>query len=333
MLQSFFQEATSGPRPPSFVLIQDPPVARGLTPLVNGYRCFTPPPQTGRPRVATYVLSSIDKFFRVFAATMTRNDVLEIMVVADNPLFSSAIRSFRLVNIYGLPRGSSLPGTPLTPDDIFSPSPLPTFVAGDFNLLHPASDPDRIMSDKDFRESEPFFNLAAERGFSLLNTPGEYTRFPFNTETRPSVLDLAFASAGLVPFVSSWSTPFCSTGSDHVPTLVSFNPSQEGPARPVLDWSRTDWTAAEESLRSLVIDPPPHLATSATLDQWFDTHAARLRGVIGKFTPQKTMSPRSKPWWTSLLSHLRKLFHSKARAHRKRPTTSSASEARTAKKG
>ena len=331
VLQSIFQEATLGRRAPSFVLIQDPPVTRGLTPLINGYRCFTPPPQTGKPRVATYVLSSIDKFFCVFSATMTRSDVLEVMVAADNPLFSTAIRSFRLVNVYRHPRGSSLPGAPLTPDNIFSPSPVATLVAGDFNLHHPSSDPSRTISDRDFCESEPFFSLAAERGFSLLNTPGVYTRFPFNLETRPAVLDLAFASSGLMPFISSWSTPFSSTGSDHVPTLVSFCPNRDGPAQPVLDWSRTDWTEAKESLEALKRAPPPHLATSATLDPWFDTHATRLRGVLGRFTPQKTLSPRSKPWWTSLLCQLRRLFHSKARAHRKRPTTTTASEARSAK--
>ena len=125
--------------------------------------------------------------------------MLEVVVVADNPLFFSAIKSFRLVNTYRLPRGSSLPGTPLTPDSIFSPSPLLTFVAGDFNLHHPASDPTRTLSDKEFPKSEPFFNLAAERGFSLLYMPGVYTRFPFNLETRPAVLDLAFTSAGLMP--------------------------------------------------------------------------------------------------------------------------------------
>ena len=331
VLQLFFQEASSSRRPPSFVLIQDPPLARGLTPLINGYRCFTPSPQTGKPRVATYVLSSVNRFFRVFPVTAARNDTLEVVVVVDNPLFFSAIKSFRLLNTYRLPRGSSLPGMPLMPDDVFSSSPLPTFVAGDFNLHHPASDPTRTLSDKEFRELEPFFNLVAERGISLLNTPGIYTRFPFNLETWPAVLDLAFACAGLMPYISSWSTPYRSTGSDHVPILVSFDPHRNAPTRTVPDWSRTDWDGARESFESLRINPPPHLGTSATLDWWFDTHAVRLKGIIGEFTPQKTLSPRSKPWWTSLLSHLRQTFHAKTRAHRKRPSAAVALEARTAK--
>ena len=258
---------------------------RGMTPIINGYRGFTPLPQTGRSRVATYVLSSINRLFRVFPTTSARNDMLEVVVVSDNPLFSSAIKSFCLVNIYRLPRGSSLPGTPLTPDNVFSPSSLPKFVAGDLNLHHPTSDPTRTLSDREFRESEPFFSLAAERGFSLLNTPGVYTRFPFNLETRPAVLYLAFASAGLLPYVSSWSTPYSSTGSDHVPILVTFNPNRDEPTRPVPDWSPTDWAGAEENLKCRRITPPPSLATSATLDQWFHTHAARIRGVIGEFTP------------------------------------------------
>ena len=269
--------------------------------------------------------------FRVFASTAARSDAREISVVADNPLFTSAFTSFRLLNIYRLPRGSSLPGAPLTPDDIFSPSPLPTFIAGDFNLHHPTSDLTRTLSDRDFGESEPFFCLASERGFTLINKPRVYIHFSFNSETRPAMLDLAFASAGLTPFVNGWSTPYGSTGSDHVPILVSFSPCRDELSLPVPNWSRTDGDAAKESRESLRINPRPRLATSATLDQWFNTHASRLRGIIREFTPQKTLSLRSKPWWTSLLSHLRKLYHSKTRSHRKHPSAASASEARTAK--
>ena len=152
------------------------------------------------------------------------------------------------------------------------------------------------VSDKEFWQSDPFFALAVERGFSLLNIPGVYTWFPFNLETHPAVLDLAFASAGLMPHVKSWSTPYRSMGSDHVPTLVTFSSHQDNPAHPVPDWSRTDSTRAKGSLESLSISPPPPLATSATLDHWFNTHATRLKGILAEFTPLKTLSPRSKPW-------------------------------------
>ena len=101
--------------------------------------------------------------------------------------------------------------------------------------------------------------------------------------------------------------------------------------QPILDWSRTDWGKARRGLKSLDITPSTQCVTFVVLEQWFDSHATRLRGVLAEHTPRKFLSPSSKPWWSVSLSHLRKVFHSKARAHRKRPTPTLASEARSAK--
>ena len=82
--------------------------------------------------------------------------------------------------------------------------------------------------------------MANQRGYALLNTPGIYTGFPLGGVGRPAVLDLAFASDSLAPFLTRWDTPYESTESDHVPILISFaTPALLGP-RPAPDWSRTD---------------------------------------------------------------------------------------------
>ena len=79
--------------------------------------------------------------------------------------------------------------------------------------------------------SFPYFPRAMDLGFSLLNTPGVYTRFPLGGEARPSVIDLAFASSALLPFFITWDTPLPSTGSDHIPISLTFaHPIQAAPA-------------------------------------------------------------------------------------------------------
>jgi len=77
------------------------------------------------------------------------------------------------------------------PDDGF-----PLLVVGDFNIHHPLA------------ASFPYFSRAADLGFELLNLPGVFTRFPWDSATRPSVIDLSFASPLLFPFLAPGILPF-----------------------------------------------------------------------------------------------------------------------------
>ena len=60
-------------------------------------------------------------------------------------------------------------------------------------------------------------------------------------------------------------------------------------------------------------------------------HASRIRGTLSLHTPVKTVSPRSKPWWSKLLSSLRRVYHGRTRAYKKHPSPSTAAEMRNAK--
>ena len=77
--------------------------------------------------------------------------------------------------------------------------------------------------------------------------------------------------------------------------------------------------------------PPPLFLTAEALDTWFDCYAARIRETLSIYTPMKTTCPRSKPWWSKLLSSLRREHHRRTRAHKKHPSPSTASEMRAAK--
>src|SRR5207302_8806546 len=80
------------------------------------------------------------------------------------------------------------------PIDAFRSHSFPTLVVGDFNIHHTLADPLRHISSNEFALSAPYFDRALDLGFTLVNTPGAYTRFPFDLTTCPSVLDLSFSN-------------------------------------------------------------------------------------------------------------------------------------------
>ena len=199
---------------------------------------------------------------------------------------------------------------------MFPVAPFPLLVLGDLNIHHSSSDPLRILDPSELSVSHPYFALSSERGFSLLNQPGVYTYFPFTHSSRPSVLDLAFANSFLSPAFNRWDTSLPSTGSDHVPVVISFCSPKFRPPDPSPNWAKTDWGSILPLLPSLVPPPPPLSCPVSVFEEWFETHSNRVKTLITSDTPVSRPSPRSKPWWTPLLSSLRQAFHSASRSYR-----------------
>ena len=152
----------------------------------------------------------------------SRPDLMSIDLFAPGGFFEFSFTRLRITNAYNL-SSRRAPYRMLSPPHLFEDLPFPTLVLGDFNLHHPAADPLCSFDAGEARLSHPYFDLASELLFSLLNLPGLYTYFPFTSSSRPSVLDLAFANRHLVPAFASWDTPLPSTGSDHIPIVVTFN--------------------------------------------------------------------------------------------------------------
>ena len=235
VFQLFFQEVVTSMRRPSFVLIQEPPLVCGIVTSFSGFMCFHCPLSLGRLRVATYVDTTVARGLEVSSAPATSPLLMEVVLSSPSGICTPSQKALRIINIYNPPRAAASTAPRFTPSDIFPLGTAATQVAGDFNLHHCATDPTRAVSWKEYLTSDPFFSMADQQGFSLLNTPGVYTRFPLSGVGRLSVLDLVFASVSLLPFLAGWGTPYRSTGSDHVPVLVSFATSVLLP--PV--WSQT----------------------------------------------------------------------------------------------
>jgi len=198
---SLFHSFTMLPHPPLLVALQDPPSRRSVLPTFPGYISFAPPPP-GRPRVAIYVSRALDQHLSCSTIFHDSSEMLLVDVFSPEGLFGSPYGSLRGTSVYLL-RTNRPPYRSIFPERIFSSSSFPHLALGDFNLHHPLADPCRSLSEREFIMATHYFDAAFDVPHHLLNTPGVYTRFPFDTVSRPSVLDLAFANTALSPLVSS----------------------------------------------------------------------------------------------------------------------------------
>ena len=204
---------------------------------------------------------------------------------------------------------------------------------GDLNIHNPLSDPLPHFSQSEISFSTPYFEKAAESGFTLLNPPGEYTRFPLVGKARPSAIDLSFANPPLLPLIKSWAASLPSTGSDHIPiTITLATPSLNQKPLPQR-WADTDWETLDPIIRDFKVPAAPLCPTPQQLDMWMSESLNRLVAILKEHTPVSRPSHHSKPWWTPHLSVLRREYHKAARTGRKNDTPHMRDIASTSKAG
>jgi len=314
---SLFGSFTQLAQPPSIVALQDPPVYSGKLPSFRFFSSFSPPTSGGcKPRVAFYVYSSFLSTISLLPRFFDRGDVIALDQFTPDGFFNPSTTRFSIINSYST-KGRLNNTRSVSPEVVFLGSSTPTLTLGDLNIHHPTSDPLRAFTEDEIATSVPYFDRVPEVGFSLLNTPGVFTRFSMSHIGRPGVIDLAFAFPLLAPYFSELSDPLPSTGSDHIPILLRF----EAPlflAPPLSpNWALSDWTALEDSLKTTVIPPPPPIPTTRSLDIWFKTNLDRVTAQFALHTPLKRVTYRSKPWWTDLLSLLRRAYKSALRSSKR----------------
>jgi len=171
-------------------------------------------------------------------------------------------------------------------------------------------------------------------GYTLLNTPGIYTRFPFTGTHRPSAIDLAFANPHIISAFHSWdASTLPSTGSDHARILVSLRPPSPHNDKPRPRWQEVDWLSLTDRLKDWQVPPPPDAPSPNQLDQWFSSALSTLTTTIEASAPHSRPSPRSKPLWTPLLTYRRKEFTKTTQRAKKLQTPDSYAIARLSKLG
>jgi len=314
---SLFRSFTQLAQPPSIVALQDPPVYRGKLPSFKLFSAISPPTSGGsKPRVAFYVYSSFLATVSLLPRFFNRGDVMALDLFTPDGFFNPSLTKFTIINCYSTK--GRLNNTRSVPAEmVFPVSACPTLTLGDLNIHHPTSDPLRIFKEDEIATSAPYFDRATDLGYSLLNTPGVFNRFSMSLIGRPGVIDLAFACPLLAPYFSEWSDPLPSTGSDHIPIHIRFDAPLFRAPLPCPNWALSDWTALEDSLKATTIPPPPPLPTAGSLDIWFKTNLDRVTAQFALHTPLKRVTYRSKPWWTDLLSLLRKAYNSALRSSKR----------------
>jgi len=250
---SLFSSLTEGP-PADIVLLQDPLSSKGFLPCFSELKSFAPP--IARPRVACYVSQSfLRKFVVLPFFPRETDDFMALDVFTPQGCFGTNFPHFNIGNVYA---------TPLTPsphsvssESSFWDLEYPYLVAGDFKIHNAATDPSKLLSSKEEKESAPYFDRASDLGFTLLRIPGVYTRFPFTGTHRPSTIDLAFTNPHMFPAFRSWDTSsLSSTKSDHTPSLISICSPTHYNNTPRPRWQEADWPGLTDKLKNWLISPP-----------------------------------------------------------------------------
>jgi len=231
-------------------------------------------------------------------------------------LFNPSTTGFTIINSYST-KGRLNNTCSVPPDIIFPASSLPTLTLGDLNIHDPTADPLRTFKEDGLATSMPYFHRATELGFSLLNTPGIFTRFSMSLIGRPGVLDLAFACPLLAPYFSEWSDPLPSTGSDHASILLGFEALLFHARPQAPNWALNEWPLLEASLKAASISPAPPLPTTRSLDFWLKTNLDRITAQLALLAPVKRVTFWSQPWWTELLWQLRRAYKSALRSSKR----------------
>ena len=327
---SLFESLVGSPHT-DIVLLQDHPSSRGFLPRFSGFKSFAP--SSPRPRVAIYVSLNFCSKYTILPGF--HDDTLDAMfldVYTPNGCFGTPAPKFRINNVYA--REGVGHARTVSPQTALQQVDFPLLVAGDFNIHNPASNLLQVFSYKEELESAPFFDLASERGFRLLNTPGVYTRFPLAGSNRPGVIDLAFANPLMSPAFEAWDSSLLpSTGSDHVPILITLTSPDDKPRPRAPCWDLTDWESLRPHLNAYCVPPAPIRPSPSQLDDWCSSALNTLTALLLRDTPLSRPSPRSKPWWTPLLTVLRKEYHKAMRTMKKHPSDDTRHLARLSRTG
>jgi len=131
--------------------------------------------------------------------------------------------------------------------------------------------------------------------------------------------------------VDSFSLP--STGLDHALILISLGPPFPHNDKPRPRRPEVDCPSPSDKIKAWHVPPPPTAPAPNQLDQWFSSALSALTTTLEATAPRSSPSPRSKAWWTPLLTSLRKEFTKATRRAKKLQTPESYSIARQSKLG
>lgn len=276
-----------------------------------------------RPRVVFYV-----------------SDVLSTSIAPSSPqdpdcvIIDLAEHSIQLINVYNATHPESpnriktLQREGLLQDSL----PSKTILLGDFNIHHPWWDP--LSPQSSASETSSLLDLVEKHAFSLLNTPGEGTFYRPNMEA-PSVLDLTFATQGIVNQIEDWQV-LPDLGSDHSGVLFTiFNSISTSPLKSLrFNTKKADWKRFRKNLIQSFSDFNFDINSKYSnreLDQIGELFTSNITQAAIDSIPRAYKSATSKPWWNEDLKFLRKSMQKYYRLNKASGYTLFFEELKTAK--
>jgi ribonuclease HI len=266
---------------------------RSLPPHLPGFIMHNPADAPKRPNCVTYVREGIPaKQTFSHAASFL---VLELTVGA---------LTFSVLNFYS-------PGIPDHLADLlttrFTRPPASCILMGDFNAHHPWWSAQHDMDSESRQHTRPPSNAIVQwlgsHCFQLHNTPGVFTRFPFQRGTTstgreymPAVLDLALSRGPIGEAVTSWGIDD-SSDSDHRAITLHLSLPGTAETTPIRyrDWKAADWAVFEAHIsRTDLSTPSVPTVTKAMVE------------AVEAAVPVRTRRPGKvhAPWWTPGLAWL-----------------------------
>jgi len=270
------------------ILIQEPYIFSDRTRKISKahpmYESFTPLDDwTTRPRVMSYVRKGAGLQADQLRPITTR-DLIFLQLQARNA------PPITIINAYNAPPGSTDPGATINALLRLPPSLLTsTFLAGDFNLLHPRWD---LYTTRTSLNTEPFIEWLDNNLFVFTSEVGA------STHSKGNVLDLAFLTGPLTASTTLAYHLDCT--SDHTPLLTSINWNARlySPSKRLrVDTLNQEVFTALLSANCNALCPLPASPTDADLDQ----AASDLTQAISKAyngSAKRTLGRNTGyPWW------------------------------------
>jgi len=183
----------------SSICVQDPPLFDGQPFRAPDYECISF--NADKVRVWTYV--SLRVLVDISFGVVPRDhNILYLRISAKEGSLLGNDRSLRIINAYNRPAEG---GHTVTGKGLFTETHEPTLVVGDLNVHTAYTDPMRNLKPGERRKGAHYIRLPALRGYTIINTPGIYTRFPDNpTLHRPTVIAYTLANNSLLAKVSKF---------------------------------------------------------------------------------------------------------------------------------
>lgn len=306
------------------LIVQEPPIKNSSTlpnPLGpspstshSAFHQLLPQHSGLRPRVMAYVSKTCPVNIAVDTEFPSDPDCMALLVQGPNI-------NLTLFNIYNEENQAEENNTRtidrLMPHLSCSDSAI---YCGDFNAHHPFWNP--ICSHP--LRSEPVFDLMDKNALHLVNTPGEVTFWPTGRGS-PTVLDLTLATTDLEERISGWHVD-PEVYSDHFGILFSLDLGDLDSSSPsslrMFNTGKADWDKFHSTLQlanwePIALPEDSHAVSADILSggdsvytMALDSAATRLTALIvnaaKESIPLLRPCAKSKPWWTSSLTQLRK---------------------------